>query len=107
VVAEGLRHVPDSAVLKRIYKERGGKLPYPEPISPTAQVPAAPAQTRKEGDLPEAENKSQDAAKQAPASPASRRGRGQWWACGCSGTGHTQDRLTDQSLVPFLPDPAQ
>lgn len=107
VVAEGLRHVPDSAVLKRIYKERGGKLPYPEPISPTAQVPAAPAQTRKEGDLPEAENKSQDAAKQAPASPASDA------AGGSGGHADAQAPATPKIGSPtnpwcrFCPDPAQ
>lgn len=49
VVTEGLRHVPDSAALQRMYKERGGKLPYPEPIAaaPTA-APDAPTQTESE-----------------------------------------------------------
>jgi tetratricopeptide (TPR) repeat protein len=68
VVADGLRHVPDSTVLQRIYKERGGKLPYPEPISRAVEVPAAPAQTRQEGEPPEAGGQSQNTAQQAPAS---------------------------------------
>lgn len=33
VIAEGLRHVPESKALKRRYEELGGKLPYPEPIA--------------------------------------------------------------------------
>lgn len=32
MVTEGLRHVPESKVLKRRYEELGGKLPYPEPV---------------------------------------------------------------------------
>lgn len=46
VVNEGLRHVPDSKALQRVYRERGGKLPYPEPIAEAAATPedkAAPA----------------------------------------------------------------
>ena len=68
VVVDGLRHVPDSTVLQRIYKERGGKLPYPEPISRAVEVPAAPAQTRQEGETPETGGKSQNTVQQAPAS---------------------------------------
>ena len=55
VATEGLRHVPDSSALQRVYKERGGKLPYPEPIAPaaeasevTAQPPAADAPSQGE-----------------------------------------------------------
>jgi tetratricopeptide (TPR) repeat protein len=32
-VTEGLRHVPDSKALQRAYQEKGGRLPYPEPIA--------------------------------------------------------------------------
>jgi len=68
VVVDGLRHVPDSTVLQRIYKERGGKLPYPEPISRAVEVPAAPAQTRQEGETPETGGKIQNTVQQAPPS---------------------------------------
>ncbi len=49
IVAEGLRHVPDSTALQRRYLELGGKEPFPEPIvakaaepepQPAATVPA-------------------------------------------------------------------
>lgn len=68
VVTDGLRHVPDSTVLQRVYKERGGKLPYPEPISPAAVAPVAPPPTRQEAETPEAEGTSKGA-EQAPSSP--------------------------------------
>ncbi len=48
VVTDGLRHVPDSSALQRIYKERGGKLPYPEPIAYADEVKAVPAETNHE-----------------------------------------------------------
>lgn len=70
VVADGLRHVPDSSALQRLYRERGGKLPYPEPIAPAASAPAVPAPTRQEGETAEKDGKSQDALTQTPASPA-------------------------------------
>lgn len=36
IITEGLRHVPESRALQRRYLELGGKLPYPEPITPPA-----------------------------------------------------------------------
>lgn len=53
VVVDGLRHIPDSAVLQRVYKKRGGKLPYPEPISPDAEAPVVSPTTLKEGEAPD------------------------------------------------------
>ena len=70
VVTEGLRHVPDSRALQRLYKERGGKLPYPEPIARAAEVPAAPDQTPREGEPAAGEGKPKDTVQLAPASPA-------------------------------------
>ena len=69
VVTDGLRQVPDSSVLQRLYKERGGKLPYPEPLVRPAEVPVAPPQAARDGETTEAK-KSQDAVQLAPASPA-------------------------------------
>ena len=99
VITDGLRHVPDSSVLKRIYKERGGKLPYPEPIAPTAEAPVAPT--------PEVEGKSPDTAQQAPASPTAEA------AGGSSGHAETEAPATPKIGSPtnpwcrFCPDPAQ
>jgi tetratricopeptide (TPR) repeat protein len=39
IVAEGLRHVPDSKALQRRYLELGGKEPFPEPIVAKAAEP--------------------------------------------------------------------
>ena len=69
VVAEGLRHVPDSSVLQRLYKERGGKLPYPAPIAGAAEVPAVQVQTPRENAVADEESKPRDA-QLAPTSPA-------------------------------------
>jgi tetratricopeptide (TPR) repeat protein len=68
VVTDGLRHVPDSSALQRIYKERGGKLPYPEPITSAADVKAVPAETNHESGASEVEGKPQDGIQPAPAS---------------------------------------
>lgn len=69
VVTEGLRHVPDSSVLQRIYKERGGKLPYPEPIARAVEEPPVPAQAQQGGEIADKDGQLQDAAQQAPATP--------------------------------------
>lgn len=69
VVTDGLRQVPDSSVLQRLYTERGGKLPYPEPLAQAAEAPVAPAQAIREGVTAEGE-KPQDAVQLAPVSPA-------------------------------------
>lgn len=70
MISEGLRHVPDSTVLQRRYKEQGGKLPYPEPINRSAEVPTVPGQARREGETANRESTPQDTAQQAAASPA-------------------------------------
>jgi tetratricopeptide (TPR) repeat protein len=53
-ITEGLRHNPGTTSLQRRYTRLGGKLPYPEPLSPpepaVAEMPAAPAR----GAAPEA-----------------------------------------------------
>lgn len=41
VVTEGLRHIPDSKTLQRLYVKLGGQLPYPEPAAPQAATPVA------------------------------------------------------------------
>ena len=69
VVTEGLRQVPDSSALQRLYKERGGKLPYPEPLARAAEEPAAPDQARPDGDTPQGA-KPHDAAPSVPSNPA-------------------------------------
>jgi tetratricopeptide (TPR) repeat protein len=69
VVTDGLRHVPDSSVLQRLYKERGGKLPYPEPLARAAETPLAPAEEGREGETAEGA-KPQDAIQAAPPGPA-------------------------------------
>lgn len=38
IVTEGLRHNPETRSLQRRYKELGGKLPYPEPVSVAEKV---------------------------------------------------------------------
>jgi tetratricopeptide (TPR) repeat protein len=43
VVTEGVRRNPDSTVLKRLYGELGGQLPYPEPVAEQAPAPEAQA----------------------------------------------------------------
>lgn len=43
VIADGLRHNPDTTSLQRRYRELGGKLPYPEPIQPAPAVAVQPA----------------------------------------------------------------
>jgi len=73
VVTEGLRQVPDSAVLQRLYKERGGKLPYPEPVAraaPTVAAPVEPGSNAKAGEdiVPTAPDA--NPRPQTPASPA-------------------------------------
>lgn len=68
VVTDGLRHVPDSSALQRIYKERGGKLPYPEPIAHADEVKAVPAETNHESRASEVEGKPRDEVQPAPAS---------------------------------------
>lgn len=72
-VAEGIRHNPESTVLKRRYDELGGKKPYPEPHvaeAPAAQPAAAtsepPADVSPAGPSPAPS----DAAQETPASPA-------------------------------------
>ena len=69
VVTDGLRHVPDSTVLQRKYKERGGKLPYPEPVARAADVPEVQAHPAGEGKTLEGEGKHQDKVKPDPVSP--------------------------------------
>jgi len=66
VVTEGLRQVPDSSVLQRLYMKQGGKLPYPEPV---AQQGDAPEQGQREGGTAEVA-KPQDAAQPTAPSPA-------------------------------------
>lgn len=39
VATAGLRHIPDSAPLKKLYRELGGKEPFPEPIAKAAPPP--------------------------------------------------------------------
>ena len=68
VVTEGLRHVPDSSVLQRLYRERGGKLPYPAPIAGATEVPAVQTQTPRENAVADEEGKPSDA-QPAPTSP--------------------------------------
>lgn len=107
VVSEGLRHVPDSTVLQRLYKERGGKLPYPEPIAPVEEAPVAATETRQEGETPEGERKSQDTDQQVPASPAP--------SAAEDGNGHADVKAPDAPKIGsptnpwcrFCPDPAQ
>jgi tetratricopeptide (TPR) repeat protein len=72
VVEAGLRHVPDSSALQRLYKERGGKLPYPEPIADAAEVMAPPAETSQENGVSKTEGQSRNGVQQAPdgATPA-------------------------------------
>ncbi|MBS1145927.1 MAG: hypothetical protein H6R08_103 [Proteobacteria bacterium] len=60
VVAEGLRHVPDSSVLQRIYKERGGKLPYPEPIATALGGSAPPESASPKAEAVAGEGKASD-----------------------------------------------
>lgn len=40
IVTQGLRYVPESKKLKRLYSKFGGKLPYPEPIDKEESKPA-------------------------------------------------------------------
>lgn len=55
-VTDGLRQLPDDPNLKRRYRELGGKLPYPEPATPSvaASPPskAAPPETAAKNDEP-------------------------------------------------------
>ena len=98
VVTEGLRQVPDSSVLQRLYTKQGGKLPYPEP--------AAPAQAAREGGTAEAA-KPQDAAQPTAPSPASE-------AAG-EGGGQPDDKASATPKIGsptnpwcrFCPDPAK
>jgi len=51
-VTEGLRFVPDSRALQRMYTELGGKLPYPEPlVKKTEPTPAVDTTTKVETPL--------------------------------------------------------
>lgn len=77
IVAEGIRHNPESTVLKRRYDELGGKQPYPEPYvaeTPVAQpaiaAPETPAEVAPSGQPPEQSEASPPAAQETPASPA-------------------------------------
>jgi tetratricopeptide (TPR) repeat protein len=70
MVTEGLRHVPDSSALQRIYKERGGKLPYPEPIAPAAEVPEVTAQPPAADESSQGEGKSESQAPNAATAAA-------------------------------------
>lgn len=45
VVTEGLRHNPGNALLQRLYQKSGGKLPYPEPITPEPEKSLQPSPT--------------------------------------------------------------
>jgi len=45
VVTEGLRHNPGNALLQRLYQKSGGKLPYPEPITPESEKSLQPSPT--------------------------------------------------------------
>ena len=45
VVTEGLRHNPGNALLQRLYQKSGGKLPYPEPITPEPEKSLQPSST--------------------------------------------------------------
>jgi tetratricopeptide (TPR) repeat protein len=65
VVTEGLRHVPDSKVLQRIYREHGGMLPYPAPVAATP----APSANPQEGG-PESPAATQEPAVAESAAPA-------------------------------------
>jgi tetratricopeptide (TPR) repeat protein len=105
VVTDGLRQVPDSPALQRLYKERGGKLPYPEPIARAAEAPAVPAQARREEETAEGA-KPQDAVQLAPASPAPE-------VAGDGGRADVQAPATPKIGSPtnpwcrFCPDPAK
>lgn len=44
IVSQGLRYVPESKRLKRLYLEFGGKLPYPEPIDQEEPKPTVQSQ---------------------------------------------------------------
>jgi hypothetical protein len=92
--------------LQRLYKERGGKLPYPEPLARAAEAPVAPAQAIREGETAEGE-KPQDAVQLAPASPAPEA------AGGGGGRAEDQAPATPKIGSPtnpwcrFCPDPAK
>ena len=45
VVTEGLRHNPGNAHLQRLYQKSGGKLPYPESITPEPEKSLQPSST--------------------------------------------------------------
>lgn len=45
VMTEGLRHNPGNALLQRLYQKSGGKLPYPEPITPEPEKSLQPSPT--------------------------------------------------------------
>lgn len=38
LASDGLRHIPNSTTLKKLYTQLGGKLPYPEPDARTAEA---------------------------------------------------------------------
>lgn len=81
VVTDGLRHNPGNARLQRLYKESGGKLPYPEPIEPepekslppptTAAAPSpAPLQAPAVDDTPPAQAEPSTPADESPPAKA-------------------------------------
>lgn len=46
-ITEGIRHNPESKMLKRRYDELGGKKPYPEPYNPSSSVDEPPPENGK------------------------------------------------------------
>ena len=69
IVTEGLRQVPDSSVLRRLYTQRGGALPYPQPLDSTAESPAVPADAPRQ-DESAATATPQGTARPEPSTPA-------------------------------------
>jgi tetratricopeptide (TPR) repeat protein len=66
VVEAGLRQVPDSSALQRLYTERGGKLPYPEPIADAEEGKAPPAVASQENGTANTEGKPREGMQQTP-----------------------------------------
>jgi tetratricopeptide (TPR) repeat protein len=106
MISEGLRHVPDSNVLRRMYKEQGGKLPYPEPINRSAETRTLPGQARGEGETAKRESEPQDPAQRAAGTSAPD-------ATASGGRSDAETPATPKIGSPtnpwcrFCPDPAQ
>lgn len=69
MVAEGLRHTPDSKGLKRRYTELGGKLPYPEAVTKAMPAEMTGAEVKPEIN-PEAAPPSGETTSQAADAPS-------------------------------------